>query len=213
MSTETAVKSRPIIFSAAMVQAILAGRKTQTRRALKPQPDIQWGSPPARLYEGYFNRWGCHRDKESIRCPYHEGQELWVKEACLISHAKDEVVRVGHERYEEFRADKERYKLTSPIHMPRWASRITLRIESVRVERVQEASVIDLVAEGCVSKFNGAYWATDPSTGERLSKDFREYWQQRWTNLRGPESWLKNEWVWVIQFTSLTPARREQEKK
>lgn len=143
MTTETTVRERPILFSGPMVRAILEGRKTQTRRVLKNPDDgvsttIEDGSP---LYCDDGGFW------HPRPCPYGQpGDRLWVREAHQLS-PDGPIYRATareHGTYEPGGAGPWR----PSIHMPRWASRITLEITDVRVERVQEITEDDAIAEG-----------------------------------------------------------------
>jgi hypothetical protein len=225
-----AIRCRPILFSAPMVRAILGGRKTQTRRLRRldhfnKSPDL-WRLCTM-MKDGCaatFHGPGPCRSITGIASPFGKrGDTLWVKETWrprVVHHCgypggvcdcDDVTVEYAADRGTQiFRGEDIDSNWTIPkaakrgnvscLFMPRWASRITLEIQSVRVERVQEASVLDLVAEGVATKGNGAYWATDPATGKTINKDFREYWRQRWTDLHGAELWESNPWVWVISF-------------
>jgi len=189
---------RQILFSAPMVRAILDGSKTQTRRVVKPvrgfesfnicRPDMM-----ADQDKVWWHGAGTERVGVSQSCPYGQiGDRLWVRE----SFAKD--------------CDGYVYKATCPwwdsligkkpsIHMPRWASRITLEITDVRVERLQAISEWDAVEEGvCETDFYdnaerkvsaGAPWSI-----ARLA--FADLWQ----SINGAESWDDNPLVWVISF-------------
>lgn len=221
------MKERPILFSAPMVRAILAGRKTMTRRILKPQP--AWdpvGQPsidplptPGEfglfINEGRYAGW-C--DTPRWKCPYGApGDRLWVRETWR------EVSRTGYTGQEgsiemdadwlEYRADfpnlAERPKRSSKtgllpvrwrpaIHMPRRASRILLEVESIRVERLQYISPADVEAEGLD---RSARWTRDGLGRLARLKD----WKALWSCLHGPDSWDANPWVWVITFRRLTP--------
>jgi len=139
------VSERPILFSGPMVRAILEGRKSQTRRVIKTH------SP------AYIERWkGAEGwDKE---CSYGQpGDLLWVRETWRrhIVSPPNVDARIPRKRFDlgvRYRADghlmDDGKKWKSPIHMPRWASRLTLRITGVRVERLQEISGEDCIAEG-----------------------------------------------------------------
>jgi hypothetical protein len=92
--------------------------------------------------------------------------------------------------------------------MPRWASRITLEITGVRVERLQEISYEDACAEGCkipdCRRENVAYGETWDETSRRLRWPQRDF-ESVWTHINGDDSWAANPWVWVIEFKRLTP--------
>jgi hypothetical protein len=153
------MKERPIIFSDAMVRAILDGTKTQTRRIVKPP--LEQNTP-------------------AVACPYGKpGDWLWVRET-WAEQAGDVIYRA---------TDTTERKLWKPaIFMPRWASRITLEIESIRVERLQDCSRADAMAEG--------YPAKNMADGP----DPLEWYATLWNNINGLGSWDANPWVWVISF-------------
>lgn len=223
----TAIKERPILFSGPMVRAILDGRKTQTRRVIKPQPmtvDDTVPQPwPVIVGKGPQVEWFGRKVPDKHRelpCPFGRvGDRLWVRENFRI-HSLDndkppadapEGRRTVH--YEADGAPENevvRCEITSPagnkigasripaaffgklrpsIHMPRWASRITLEITGVKVERLQEISEEDAVAEGMEERSVAAIGLTPASRFEML-----------WRDLHGPESWASNPWVWAISF-------------
>jgi hypothetical protein len=157
------VKERPIIFSAPMVKAILEGRKTQTRRIVKPFPrweqytEIKVGMPYAR---DPWNVWrhGSETDRVGCMqtCPYGlPGDRLWVRETFWPAYTDGSVylADAGTERWRNARDEAEARDtwkgLWRPsIHMPRAASRITLEVTEVRGQRLQEISGEDCIAEG-----------------------------------------------------------------
>jgi hypothetical protein len=205
------LKERPIIFSAPMVQAILDGRKTQTRRIMKPQPD----SAPFKVsHTNFSGEWGvgqregydCHhliRPKSGV-----VGDLLWVREAFgTISYdngdypATDIVYR-AHPYYLEddgsysgeiiTAGDLDQDKWLPPIYMPRRASRITLRITNVRVERLRDISERDAIAEGVEAFFETECKGDDCSAFTKFAA--------LWLSIYGAESWQSNPWVWVVEF-------------
>lgn len=198
------MKERPILFSAPMVRALLDGSKTQTRRIVKSNT----GPPPTLVYRHPANpdEWWCEPGGW-IRCPYGSpGDRLWVRESLLISkqhtapgefgavYAADG--SIAHDRW-----SWKRSALPS-IHMPRGLSRITLEIESVRVERLHDISEEDARAEG-------AHWS-DGAVNEHgmstcLIVDARDEFQHLWRAINGADSWDANPWVWVIGFRRVTP--------
>jgi hypothetical protein len=213
------MKERPILFSAPMVRAILAGTKTQTRRIVKPQPDTgTWkyvqpmhGRSPDGVKFGNWREWrvvgedypDC--EKDSFFCPYGElGDRLWVKETWSMPG--------GCLRY---RADCERangdvWAWAPSIHMRRVHSRIILNITDVRVERLQDISYEDALAEGAmdaaafcesgeIAKVTSEIGETAEDTARRLRWPQRDY-EAIWTRINGPGSWDANPWVWVINF-------------
>ena len=171
------VKERPILFSGPMVRAILDGRKTQTRRIVKPQPETineDWEDSPTEFMKTEHHRPVFADTYCRHYCPYgRPGDRLWVRETwCplrdnhyhdglparhMLTHRSDgRPIRAGAEyRADGSENDEQRrcmselhYKWTPSIHMPRWASRLTLEITGVRVERLQEVSEGDAIAEG-----------------------------------------------------------------
>jgi hypothetical protein len=185
------MKHRPILFSTAMVQAILDGRKTQTRRVVKGNPDMIGYARITSVPNGVFEDMAG----KPIKCPYGQpGDVLWVRETW--AHTKqlninpedenyDYVHKAGSEDWESF----EGWRWKPSIHMPREAARLFLRIKSVRVERLQEISNDDIRAEGA---------AEFGCTTHRLN------WQTLWQSINGPESWDANPWVWVVEFERIT---------
>jgi hypothetical protein len=168
------VTERPILFSGPMVQAILAGRKTQTRRALKPQPPEDTGSlivgehHPTKVdrhgeqYPGAPVHGAYTTDGEwAVKCRYGApGDRLWVRETFA-----EKLAHTGKPLGWAYRADGERadYELgggrwTPSIHMPRVACRLELEVTAVRVERLQDISEDDAKAEGCAAKLHGTWW-------------------------------------------------------
>ena len=191
---------KPIIFSAPMVRAILEGRKTMTRRILKPQPSEDIGL------------WLAER-----KLPYALGDTLWVREAfAIVPQTAYDWRNTPHVRDGDwcaiFRAEWARSHSTSwnsPIHMPRWASRITLAVTAVKVERVQDISEEDARAEGirefpCLGPYRGpdaTFWTygdgkTDNSAGLTPRDGFRNLW----IDIHGEDAWARNEWVAAISF-------------
>jgi hypothetical protein len=226
------MKERPILFNAAMVNAILAGRKTQTRRVVKPQPPethsfggyVIEASP--RKNEGKF-KWGIKKgeyhfaDSIYARCPYGQPSDrLWVRESwsgeyhmagIKPSRRIDYPDEANHMPVlpvtwywadgEPESGDWERPRPS--IHMPRWASRITLEIVSVRVERLQDISAKDAAQEGV--SFGRI---TDQATGE-IDRDACEAFEELWQSINGAESWDANPWVWVVEFERIQENAQE----
>jgi hypothetical protein len=194
------MKQRPILFNTEMVQAILAGRKTQTRRVVKfrdHQPTTELHFLPSAYPHFQFQSGNRHWQAE---CPYgKKGDVLWVRETCLwvmLDHAHDLLegsrdrnqwvykTDVG-EDWIEYAKEKYGYKWKPSIHMPKDAARIWLRIKDVRVERLQDISDEDIRAEGA---------AEFGCTTHRLN------WQTLWESVNGSNSWKDNPFVWVIEF-------------
>ena len=187
---------RPILFSAPMVRAILAGAKTQTRRVVKPRKDRAFGCDMApHELAGEVN---CG---EYNNCPYGQpGDRLWVREAHTFcprlpsmrkwSHTPEEarVVYGADDVWLSGPYGPHKPKMRPSIHMPRWASRITLEITGVRVERLQGISRGDAMSEGC--PFRNMAQGDDP----------RAWYAELWDQINGPGAWDANPWVWVIGF-------------
>lgn len=207
-------KERPIIFSAPMVRAILEGRKTQTRRIIKPQPKIIhsiYGD--ASIDTERIFRQGDQR----IHCPYgRPGDRLWVREAFA------EVGCIGRpiDWFEyNYRADFENgqwegyadmcfEKWRPSIHMPRAASRILLEITEIRVERACDISEADAIAEGAqiaIQWMDGRIENVDEAHIYHTLATHKLGFQYIWQSINGPESWNINPWVWVITFNRITP--------
>lgn len=177
------MKSRPILFQGAMVRALLDGTKTQTRRAWRDQP-------PAGVRIGYV--------PGTTKSPYGEpGDQLWVREAWqhieggpIYDAAGGVMDSVDTETIYRASQPNARGRWKPSIHMPRWASRITLEITGVRVEKLNAISAADCWAEGIPHSPD-----VDP---------VHEY-QALWERINGPDSWTANPWVWVIEFKRVKP--------
>lgn len=202
MTTAVEFKERPILFSGPMVKAILEGRKTQTRRVIKPQPQNRgvlntvWGFGVRNSDPDNFSAHIRKPDGEDVwvRCPYgRPGDRLWVRET-WGRYYPFEPVKLA------YRADnpEEHPKWKPSIHMPRWASRITLEITNIKVQRVQDISHDDAVAEGfsyvepCAEYPHGKTWG-------RLG--FSQTWDK--INLERGYGWEANPWVWVVEFKKI----------
>jgi hypothetical protein len=207
------MKERPILFSAPMVRAILAGTKTQTRRVVKPRKDPDFG---------------CHMapceiagDEHKARlCPYGQpGDRLWVRESFIHEPAdycwEASVSIPSRPASTVYRADADDPnggRWSPSIHMPRWASRITLEVTGVRVERLQDISEVDAIAEGIERGAGFPGWYRGPLAGDSASlqqagRDFKIptafphlAYRALWESINGPGSWDANPWVWVVEF-------------
>lgn len=215
-------RERPILFSAPMVRAILAGTKTQTRRVVKPQPTAMqqgWMWVCKKLLAGY-----CHTDADAMvrlmlpHCPYGEpGDQLWCRETWrewsdAAWHYAADLTILPKQRDRElanFLAQRspltwESYRWRPSIHMPRAASRITLEITGVRVERLQEISEADAMDEGCrpaPMSMTGVYCGADVLAAS--AREYRDAYRLLWEQINGPGSWDANPWVWVLEFRRL----------
>lgn len=185
------MKERPILFSAPMVRAILEGRKTQTRRVVKELPLLgvpsAWCAAAKAQDPGWVHIVGDYRRF----CPYGApGDRLWVRETWCDTFAEDDDSRGGY-CYAATNKGPEPLRWRPSIYMPRRASRLTLEIEAVRVERLQEINADDAEKEGCGCGVND-------ETGGPVAR-FKTLWE----SINGPGSWNANHWVWVIQFKKI----------
>lgn len=207
-------KERPILFSAPMVQAILDGRKTQTRRVVKVDQnkyveDGVWKSGDEYMAHLFMDYSAWHQAK--IKCPYGiKGDYLWVRETFW---------KEGH--YVRYRADgrhtSEYARWKPSIHMPRVASRIDLLIKDVRVERLHDISEEDSKAEGTPENLTyvpvqvsqeamealkeGGHTAfLDRMANPPVMQDWRQGFFRLWENINGKQSLDSNPFVWVIEF-------------
>lgn len=222
-SMTTTTKERPILFNGAMVRAILAGTKTQTRRVVKGS--AVWGGAARsarRLPDGAWRIEGdvaisadVHGNDVTfvdVRCPYGKpGDRLWVKETWARCGVLDECDPPEFVRY---RADASCWSPAGPvsghghddpperwrpsIFMPRALSRLTLEVTGVRLERLQEISAEDIEAEGVTravaEAMCGETWGDAPKP--------RVWWQRGWDSLNAKRGfgWDTNPWVWVVEF-------------
>ena len=212
------VKARPILFSAPMVRALLDGRKTQTRRPVKLIVSGRVKAP------GSNKNWHPD-DPNAVRaCPYgRQGDLLWVRETFSGPHCMEASEgRAAAPPSKWGRSSRIWYwadgnpqdgDWTRPrpsIHMPRWASRLTLRITDVRIERLQDISEKDAIAEGVEGAFveDGRYWRNYGLSDEEAAcspmlnfptESFRTLWE----SINGKGSWGANPWVWALSFDVL----------
>jgi len=208
------VKERPILFNGEMVRAILDGRKAQTRMMVKPQP-IPFGehSPftQATLKEHVGKPWmpvgGVFQDAW-LKPLGTIGDRLWVREAFRIYNSASECACYdeckcarmnGKPLYRASDPSPDEDKWAPSIHMPRWASRITLEITGVRVERVQEITEEDAIEEGCEREFKADGSVAWGAGLVEAKESFRDLWQSIYGN------WDANPWVWVYEFRRIKP--------
>ena len=221
--------SKPILFSGAMVRAILEGRKTQTRRIVKPRPD-NWIRPfPDEAPEPYWNVGGFRLRSDAtnpLRPKHPVGSEMWVREthsvvALFCDHHEDHTssayrieYRAGGERHIDYDGprggdtkyaqayNRQRGEWRPSIFMHRWASRITLEVTEVRVQRLQHISEEDAMAEGCVRVREGCYvfrGTRSDLAGLGQGSAVMAY-ACLWDEINGADSWNANPWVWVYTF-------------
>lgn len=204
----TSIKERPILFSAPMVRAILEGRKSVTRRALKVQPHID---ASGNFCVGQYNYGqdldGTPMTRNFVRshCPYGQpGERLWVRETFNSSADCRPPVAEPFIYAADLNSDgrtKWAAKWKPSIHMPRVASRILLEITAVRVERLQAISRADIRAEGleCPPEL----------ASDDVSPNYRDWypkaWRELWESINGTDSWNANPWVWVVEFKRVAP--------
>lgn len=227
----------PILFSAPMVRAILAGTKTQTRRVVKypaswlPYADGNkakafelfhaevdtagsfWNCADLNGEDDFRDHWQCGDEKLSPN--WQVGDQIWVKEtfrhygnkfeiddwfALLTYHADGKSLEKNHPNPPKKKWwNTGKTPWTPSIFMPRWASRITLEIVKVRVERLQDISENDARAEGCLDetpkslKYSAGF----------LEPGVRRNYCDLWDRINGDGAWAKNPWVWVIEFKPL----------
>ncbi|HBO1246099.1 TPA: hypothetical protein L4E97_004786 [Pseudomonas aeruginosa] len=205
------MKERPILFTGPMVRAILEGRKTVTRRVMKPQPDflgsmVDPNTPFKTLDAGLHAR---------ITCPHGQPDDrLWVREAWAADAQVDAIAPRDLSQDEpiwypaDFSVRQTGCSMISKgrgrpsIHMPRWASRILLEITAVRIERLQDISEKQALAEGVELEGEGVCWAGAAGTAsDSPVESFRLLWEL----INGAGSWNANPWVWVVEFKRVTP--------
>ncbi|CAY73975.1 hypothetical protein EPYR_01595 [Erwinia pyrifoliae DSM 12163] len=215
------MKERPILFSHQRVRALLSGQQRQTRRIMKSQPL----EPGQDNHEGCYgidvlgNHLQGNRvlslDNLSHHCPYGQpGDRLWVRETWRgpIVPAED-IVRYQQSPSQFKKADYCQYQADSSIysaddqeqlggwqagiHMPRWASRIDLLITDIRVEKIQDISDDDVMAEGVQveTHFLNNFFTLQSEAGSA-----KDAYRKQWVTLYGCNSWEANPWVWVIEF-------------
>lgn len=203
------MKERPILFSAPMVKALLAGRKTQTRRIVKPTFNELRAQLPT------CSPFSISTEAGLVSCPYGAiGDRLWVKET-WFTDAEDRVKptelapAVDCIEYAADAVGSEVLvrKLRPSLFMRRWMSRITLEIISVRAERLQAISEVDSRAEGIrpvsfgLHNDSGFEWSPEEDATDTAKESYRALWE----SINGAGSWALNPWVWVVEFRRVTP--------
>jgi hypothetical protein len=211
---------KPILFSAPMIRALLDGRKTQTRRVLKHPKGIDINIAPTVQTDDATWIAFDHPKGGPLTCikwPYAPGDRLWVKEAwnCFAfsqdgEEASPTQTIPSAAEYRECKEDAYRFDIQaiyresdrarkwfsdqqwrSPIHMPRWASRLTLTVTDVRVQRLQDISEADAMAEGA----NPSDLRMYPELGTSC-----DWFHDLWNSLHGPDAWDANPWVVALTF-------------
>lgn len=216
------MKETQLLFTAPMVRAVLAGTKTQTRRLIKPRHDWTMDERDDGAPWPFFMDY-VHGEPEPVEvpCPYGApGDRLWVKETWRAEErgadaidgvrfrADDAFVEIAptqaaaNEWVDAYDNGKHGNKWRPSIFMPRWASRITLEVTDVRVERVQSISDADIAAEGVTEaavrelRVHKSAKAWTDTVGAMP----RDLWRIVWSTINGAESWGSNPWVWVLSF-------------
>ncbi|HFI1947344.1 TPA: hypothetical protein ACGPN1_004290 [Yersinia enterocolitica] len=199
------MNEKPILFNAEMVNAILSGRKTQTRRIISEKT--------LHLFGVAASAGECHPielcDQRSQSyyldfCPLGKpGDQLWVREAFAAGLCTESTLayRATHKTEDLEEGWGETIKWTPSIHMPRWASRINLLITGVRVERLNDISEQDAISEGleCYVDDGVPYYGPFNNGDCRPDVVFRGLWDSIYGQKEG-ENWQANPWVWVINF-------------
>jgi hypothetical protein len=224
----TTTKERPIPFSGAMVRALLAGTKTQTRRVIKDQQigerfshmtddgraHLEWlGTPSCGT-----GVWDVPEHSAQVASPYGQpGDRLWVREAWRAYAAFNKTpprditpdAPIWYEAQDEVPFHPTAYgKLRPGIFMPRWASRILLKVTQVRVERLQDISKADAMAEGITFTDYGLDqwqqqrqgWGVEPTSHMRCMHSAPAAYGALWEQINGAGSWNANPWVWAVSF-------------
>jgi hypothetical protein len=180
------MKERPIIFYAPEVRAILEGKKTQTRRIMKPQPTTE-------VRSGCMGHWSIYPDVREFKCPFGVVSErLWVLEDWQIwtEFNKTEVADLPQEARDNINylasCNVWDARIRPAIHMPRWASRIQLEITDVRVERLCDVTDADALDEGITHRYA------------------RDYFIHQWCAIHGKGAWDLNPYVWVVVFKRIS---------
>lgn len=201
-------KERPILFSGEMVKGILQGHKTMTRRVIfkdDPADHNPWKSPD-----------GWQDGDLALRCPYVIGNHLWVKERCAIGFNDDgdlvcDYLADGKRRWFELTPENEKYVMRyinddkrPSIFMPKWASRISLRITDVQAEQLWSITEDDAIAEGITGPHDVGYPAFRvPGDSKPRCSSAKAAFADLWDaiNVERGYSWSSNPWVWVIKFS------------
>ena len=194
---------RPILFTGDMVRAIIAGHKTQTRRLVKNAAGAFWDHAAYApvMHGGSISHWQTIHDGHPavggpcVSCPYGQpGDRLWVRETWATTgqagdHPAD--IRCVYRADDPDWETMDGWKWTPSIHMPRWASRLTLEITTIRVERLQDIMRSDAMSEGC------------PFPNMQTGPNPVDWFFHLWSSTYSIKSWHANPWVWVIEFKVL----------
>lgn len=212
------MKERPILFKAEMVNAILSGNKTQTRRIIKDQPHFIEGN--VSVIGGIHTSIDILRDKnktskfiiDNCKCPYGKvGDQLWVRETFHTNHSNELLTYRADFNYNPFNENEcgedcsmvgEKWKPS--IFMNRKYSRIQLEITDIRVERLNDISQRDARAEG-VEPLRGSCWKNYTHPDDMIAQYFhaKKSFESLWESINGKDSWDLNPWVWVVEFKAI----------
>lgn len=213
------MKERGMIFNGEMVRAILDGRKTQTRRIMKNQPAGDYPETPALIRNvGTGFQWhGLYGESSIFNCPLGSiGERIWVRETFRVHSRASDVATLVYRASVRNSWTEQTHRVpvavcnkpaipekwTPSIHMPRWASRITLEITDVRVERLHNISERDSLREGLFQLPASGRYCLQPGMQYfgMASHSAKEVYSWLWASIYGEESWAANPWVWVIEF-------------
>jgi hypothetical protein len=188
-----------------MVRALVDGRKTQTRRIINPQPCIR---PEINECSGYFEVYNGDELAGRLRMRILTGDRLYVREHWRTSGSLDKTSPrdLPQSAAILFEADGKpapvwRGKHRQAMHMPKWASRLTLTVTDVRVERLQDISEEDAHAEGCPVTWDGKPYDPPPPEVDSWQGYGRASYCLLWSKINGPGSWDANPWVVAYTFT------------
>lgn len=208
------MKERPILFSAEMVRALLAGTKTQTRRIVKPQGAILTDD----LARALKVRPPTSQNSPVVPCPFGQpGDRLWVREqhhitlldarSVSVRYSTGEMAKeitIGAREFAMYCARKKPKAVTQGRFMWRCLSRLTLEIVSVRVERLHAITEADAKAEGVTpAPENHTAAAVAHIFGAKEFLAHTSAYATLWEKLNGAGSWALNPWVWVVEFKRL----------
>lgn len=210
------MKSRPMLFKGAMIRGLLRpiDPKEQTRRIIKPQPTVNANGMTFTNRNGRFDGFigGAIPDPIYFNCPYGiPGDQIWVRESCTIGQSWNGIANVCYRADGDVELGPDR-KWTPSIHMPRWASRITLETTEVRVQRLQDISEEDAKAEGAEIgvSCNGLSLKSATCLAEFGISGLNRYrlgYAWLWEQINGPGSWNLNPYVWAITFRRIGQAK------
>lgn len=218
----TAGNCKPILFSTPMVQAILRGEKTQTRRILKEEMPVinQFNWPDINFKNIYENIWkvysGTQGFNPSFKCHYKIGDILWVRETwqhtkCLNINFEDEnygfVYKADGQPWEDY----EEWTWKPSIFMPKEACRIFLKLTNIRIERLNDINESDAIAEG-IERWTEERMKSKPTHYKvyfqnckpedlcSYTSDPVDSYETLWQKINGEKSWEENPFVWVYEF-------------